>query len=455
MNTCTTCPNGVGNWLQNQNPCPDINCACDDNIFSSLVETVPTHYYQCKDIGFKDCDNDDLIKLQVNGNNENIFFLKDVWDPIAQTTNTPEVEWCRINNEIALSETELIEANAMYSIQTANDYFTGAFNINSYDNNGGQLIVIVHAKGVNANGASSSIASNPAPAPMSLGDGAIGECNPMVSLDIVAHEYTHGVLNNYINLNQNLVTTTELRLSTVAIQEALADIFSIIIRHDENGGQNTWNNQSIWTIGAEACFNHPNLPRYVNAPQNSVSTQASYYQDPVHNWSNNQMDYYNRAGVISYWFYLLSTGQQGVKGDVIQQALNVNGSENIIIEALNLMENDIRTQYTFEDFRDFTIQAAINLHGVCTNQHRSIVEAWVAVGLLDCANINISFEENDPTPADPCDKELTAIVNNGSGCYNFEWFRIDNGVEIPLNLNGVTIPVLCNNTYRVKVVDTF
>jgi hypothetical protein len=194
-----------------------------------------------------------------------------------------------------------------------------------------------------------------------------------------------------------------------------------------------------------------------NRPNENVQIYDGATSGPAQGWNNSaNPSPYNYAGVPTLWFYGLSQGGGGVA------ALGINVAENILVATLERMEqnatvnnNQAATSYTFEEFRDYTIDAVIGLHGACSTEHESVVESWISVGLFDCANINISFEENDPTPADPCDKELTAIVNNGSGCYNFEWFEIDNGNPINLNLTTQTIPVTCNKVYRVKVTDTY
>jgi hypothetical protein len=449
MNNCTTCPSGVGAWLQNQN-CPPFPapftpspCPCTDSIFSDITEAAPTHYYQCQDIGFKDCTNYDLIDLKANGVNENILVQQ-------QNAAGPpsEINWCRINNETALSSSQLIEANAMYSVQTSNSYFTNAFGINSYDNNGSIIYVTTHIPSNNANGTPPN--ANTIVASINLGDGVAGECGPMVSLDVVSHEFTHLILGAYIRIGQNNITGE-------ALQEAICDIFSIIVRYHESGGLQTWGGKSIWTIGEESCTNNPDLPRLLDNTLGSAVPQAAYYQDPTQGWDNGpNPNEYNHAGVISLWFARLSKGGGGVT------PLGIDGAEAILVKALKLMQQKVAgipgnplQDYTFEDFRDFTINAVIDLHGACSPQHKSVVDAWVSVGLFDCANISITFEENDPTPADPCDKELTAKVNNGSGCYTYEWFEIDGANIINLNLTTQTIPVVCNKVYRVKVTDTY
>jgi hypothetical protein len=344
----------------------------------------------------------------------------------------------------------------MYSTRTANNYFNTTFGINNYDNNGSHIAITTNTlsdvTGLPSNNAAANLPDpnlQNSKATIVLGNGVAGVCGPMVSLDIVSHEFTHLILGAYIKIGQNNITGE-------ALQEGICDIFSIIVRYHESGGLQTWGGKSIWTLGEESCTNNPNFPRLLDNPLGSAAPQAAYYQDPAQGWDNGpNPSKYNHAGVISLWFARLSKGGGGVT------PLGIDGAEDVVVGALELMQQKAFSNqnaiqdYTFENFRDYTIDAVIDLHGACSNQHEFVVEAWVSVGLFDCANIDITFEENDPTPADPCDKELTAKVNNGSGCYTFEWFEIDNGNLINLNLTTQKIPVICNKVYRVKVTDTY
>jgi len=411
LNSCTTCPGGV--FTQVGNPCATIACTCPTAAYTDIFEFAGTHYYECKEIPFKDCDATENILLWANRPNENIqLFYGDNTTPV-----TIPIEWCEINNEIALTENQIIEANAMYSIETTNSYFNSVFGINSFDNLGTQQRVEIYDNSTQSSNQPYPI-NNPNERVLNLGRGVLNVCGPMVSLDIVSHEFTHGVLSQYIKMGQNDVTGN-------ALQESITDIFSTIIRHDESGGLQTWGGHSIWGIGQEACTNYPTLPRLFNNPLGSTPAQAAYYQDPAQGWDNDptHLDLvraYNHAGVTTLWFYRLSQGSGGVN------ALGVDGAEAILVRALELMQQNafnngnVVQNYTFENFRDYTIDAVIDLHGVCSNQHESVVNSWISVGLLKCTNIDVAFEEVTVQPNNNCDKILTANVLNSSGCFTVE-----------------------------------
>ena len=107
--------------------------------------------------------------------------------------------------------------------------------------------------------------------------------------------------------------------------------------------------------------------------------------------------------------------------------------------------------YTFEEFRDYTLIVTSLLHGDCSTEHQSVVEAWIAVGLLDCATtpISVTLETIDGT--DPCNKDLTANVANGSHCYSYIWFKeVGGNWQQITGQTGAIIPVTCNTRYKVE-----
>jgi Zn-dependent metalloprotease len=434
-------------------PCNSItNCTCSS--FTPITTFVPTYYYNCKSINLDSCSTGGLINARSNLAKEHTQGW-DISTFVSSNAYPKNVEWC-INDTIFLNDTQRVEANGIYAIQVANKYYADPvkFGINSYDDAGSTINLFFHSTDTFGNSTNDALwgvdypvsSSMPPITGMHFGDGKVGDCQPMVSLGIVAHEYTHAVLNEYFNIKSALSTNLALSYSTKAIHESLADIFSTIIKRYEFG-------ITDWTVSNTACNTNTALVRRVDRPDSSFLKQAIYYQDTIHHWSLDSSKIYNRAGVISYWFYLLSEGGDGAKGDNVT-GLGFNTSENILRQTLKNARLDGGVlQYSFEGFRDLSLQAVIGLYGECSSQHHEVVKAWIAVGLLDCDNLDVVFVDT-PTP-DPCVKTLTAKIENGSGCYTYEWFKIVGGVDSALSINNHTINVLCNNVYKVKVTDTY
>jgi len=436
LNGSATCDFCDGNTL-GQTTCPNLSDSCTSSIHTFITTSVPTTYDNCQIIHTDSCSH--VIKLKSIRANEYIRIVDIDFDPANPGSSTPDTITWGVGDTIVLDEKQKAEANAMYSIQTSIQYFANKLAANSYDDNGSVVDIYMHFP--------SNIGrwnSDATPPQMHLGAGVSGICNYIVSLDIVGHEYTHAILDNYIDFNQDLLSTSALQYSTRALHEALADIFSVLIRYDEYGVKQ-------WDIGNIACSNHSALPRYINAPQNSKSVQATYYQDTNHDWNTDQTKIYNRAGVIAYWFYLLSEGGIGVKNDTVS-GIGIIPTELVVIKALELAKLDTTKQFSFEDFRDLTLAGVIDFYGACLTEHESVVDAWKAVGLLGCANLDVSLEVI--ADADPCLPTLRAIVENGTGCYTYVWYEdIGGSWQILAGQSGSMISAPCNKSYKVEVTD--
>lgn len=470
LNSCSYCN---GNVLNNISCNPDTSCNCSS--FMPISPHVSTLYYDCQNINVDSCDTGGMISVKSHKLQENI----ETWDissfdpNVMPATPPVPVKWC-IGYTIILDERQQSEANAMFSMLSTNDYYStpSKININSYDNLGTTIYLFLHAKGIiNGSLQQSSTAHWGSTIPlnatfplqygkgMELGDGEIGKCNPMVSLDIIAHEYTHGVLNKYFDLNSNFLGDTTRFITNNALHESLCDIFSVLIRYEEFGTID-------WSIGNESCFNHSSLPRYVNNPNSSKIIQASYYKDNNYGWLPDTISsgtifdkkkplYYNYGGVISNWFYLLSEGGTGAKGDAVS-AIGIDVAENILIQTLEFMRVDLTgaTQYTFEEFRDFSLSASSLIHGSCSQEHISVAEAWKAVGLITCDSFEVDFTVQ-PNPADTCKPWMIVTMSGGSQCYNIQWYQKDNLSNwVPISTNYQFQAGDCGFEYRVSVSDT-
>jgi len=109
------------------------------------------------------------------------------------------------------------------------------------------------------------------------------------SLDTVAHEITHGVLNQHTDL----VFTTEAQytLDAKTLHEAFSDMASVMVYHYYYGELN-------WIIGDE---NDANSKRYLDTIQTEYGAIPSYFD-----YDDAGRDFYKRMGMMTYPFYLLS-----------------------------------------------------------------------------------------------------------------------------------------------------
>lgn len=223
-----------------------------------------------------------------------------------------------------------------------------------------------------------------------LGDGVT--VNPLVSLDVVGHEFTHMVIA--ANGHGGLDYVAE----SGALNESFADIMGASIEFFAKGADANW-------LCGEDCV----LPaaggyfRSMSDPKSALgSPQPDTYEGEFWDTTNPHVN----SGVQNKWFYLLCHGGAGTndKGD----SYNVYGIG--ISQAQQIAYRNL-TQYltpaaTFLDAYQGSVQAAIDLYGSNSNAYHSVRNAWYAVGigeqdntLPDQANIDEMHIKLYPNPA--------------------------------------------------------
>ncbi len=246
-------------------------------------------------------------------------------------------------------------------------YFLDKHGRNSYDNNGSPLnsYVSYGFNYVNAFWDGSR---------MTYGDGDGVNYGPLVSLDIVGHEISHGVTQNSANLVY--------RKESGALNESFSDIFGEAI---ENFGAGT----NDWLMGDQigAGGNGGALRSFSNPNQ---------YGDPDTyggtNWRNPNCspsrfnDYcgvHTNSGVQNYWFYLLSTGGSGTNDIGSSYSVASIGMSKAASVAYRNLTVYLSNTSNYNDARLGAIQSAIDLYGAGSLEEIAVTNAWYAVGVGD------------------------------------------------------------------------
>lgn len=227
------------------------------------------------------------------------------------------------------------------------------------------------------------------------------------SLDIMGHEYTHGV----IDYEAALVYEKE----PGALNESFADIFGTMV---EKSAASTWD----WTIGENAYVN--DYMRNMSDP-NEKEDPATYLTDdfwintvnctPVQ--GNDYCGVHTNSGVQNYWFYLLSEGD--TFNNVTVTGIGTDKAARI---SYYNMCYYLSAQSGYSAARNGSISAAASLYGECSNEYQQVMNAWAAVGVGDPAAPCLSAYISGPTYLNSGDVGTwDAIVTGGSGNYNYSW----------------------------------
>ncbi len=216
---------------------------------------------------------------------------------------------------------------------------------------------------------------------MSYADGDGITYLPLVSLDIVGHEITHGVVQH----SADLAGVYE----AGALNEGFADIFGEAVERYATGGND-------WKIATQV---HPAGPFRSIINPNSTGNPDTYlgaYWDPLE-------EVHNNSTVASKWFYILSQGETGSNDFAQSYCVTGIGFDKASKVAYRALTVYMYSGSTYADTREAAIQAAIDLYGADSPEVIATTNAWHAVGVggpyfkLNCqANVYTS------TNADLC-----------------------------------------------------
>ena len=251
------------------------------------------------------------------------------------------------------------------------DYFLSQHNRNSIDNKGHKLVSLLHY-GTNFPNAFWDGKK------MIYGDGN-NNIGPLVSLDIVGHEITHGLTSN----SAMLILEDE----SGALNESFSDLFGVLI---------DWYARPLnanWTLGEE-------VSQYIRSLSNpEINNDPKFYKG--NNWKTlggtDLGGIHSNSGVQNHWFYLVVNG-----GDDINEIGNAYTVTGIGLEkAAQIIYRNLTVYLTptsnYEDARFYSIQSAQDLYGVCSAEVKAVTNAWYAVGVGESyvegnmANFEISY----------------------------------------------------------------
>jgi len=191
---------------------------------------------------------------------------------------------------------------------------------------------------------------------------------PVVSLDMVAHEFGHGITDYQIGWNYN--TFGE-------FHEGMSDIWSAIMKYRITPNQPTWRvGNQIQQNSSFNCERNLQDTKNLNARTKMENTFGTISY-------NGSSDIYFKSGVFSHWFYLLSSGGSGVNGlsnNYSAIGVGMDVAEKLIVEAV--YSGYLRNTASYAAIRTSFKNAAMSLEG---NQYgllaQKVENAWYAVGV--------------------------------------------------------------------------
>ncbi|MFN0216698.1 MAG: M4 family metallopeptidase [Saprospiraceae bacterium] len=278
--------------------------------------------------------------------------------------SNPNVDFVNNSTVWNLQEHETPVA-ALWGMEKWYDYMESNFNWQGFANDNSEMLCWVHF-GNNYNNAFWN--GNW----VNFGDGNGIHFQPLVQLDIVAHECSHALIQNTCGLIY--------QGEPGALNEGLADIFAVLV--ERFAFPNGWN----WKLGEAAYFDHANGLRRLDFPNtvNDPDTYDGQYWVNVDGCApgitNDQCGIHSNCGVLGKFFYILAHGESGVNDLGTQYnipGIGLDKAGEILLHSLHYLQ----PTDGFAEMRSATLNAAVDLFPGLEN---TVAEAWCAVGVGGC-----------------------------------------------------------------------
>jgi Zn-dependent metalloprotease len=220
---------------------------------------------------------------------------------------------------------------------------------------------------------------------MVYGDGDGYDFGALTSLDIAAHELTHGVTGNTANLTY--------ANESGALNESMSDVFAALVENAVQGdGTHNWQiGEKAFTPGQSG-----DALRYMNNPTADYQS-TDHYLDRYTGASDNGGVHLN-SGIANLAFYLTVKG--GKHPRPARQGITVSG---IGYDAAGKIWFKALTEYMtpstdFFGARNATMAAARALYGNGSGEEVSVAAAWAAVGVGTAISGTVPTPTPTPTP---------------------------------------------------------
>ncbi|MER6109988.1 M4 family metallopeptidase [Streptomyces hirsutus] len=206
---------------------------------------------------------------------------------------------------------------------------------------------------------------------MTYGDGS-GNANPLTSIDVAAHEMTHGLTSN----TAGLVYSGE----SGGLNEATSDIFGSTVEFYAANSSDVGD----YLIGEEININGNGTPlRYMDKPSKDGASKDAWYS------GIGSIDVHYSSGPANHFFYLLSEGSgtktiNGVSYDSpTSDGLPVTGigrakAEKIWFRALT---TKFTSTTNYAGARTGTLAATGELYGTDSAEYKAVQDAWAGINV--------------------------------------------------------------------------
>ncbi|MER5482243.1 M4 family metallopeptidase [Streptomyces sp. NPDC002812] len=340
------------------------------------------------------------------------------------------------------SNRETAGADAHYGAQLTWDYYKNVHGRNGLRNDGVAPYTRVHYGNayVNAFWSDSCFC-------MTYGDGT-GNAKPLTSIDVAAHEMTHGLTS----VTGNMTYSGE----SGGLNEATSDIMAAAVEFNAN---NT-NDVGDYLVGEKIDIRGNGTPlRYMDKPSKDGSSKDAWYS------GIGSIDVHYSSGPANHWYYLASEGSgakvvNGVSYDsptsdgLPVTAIGRDAASKIWFRALTVGYFKSTTNYA--DARVQTLKAAADLYGAGSVTYNNAANAWAAINVG--ARIPVGVSVTNPGSQNTVTGSAVSLQiqasSSNAGALSYAASGLPTGLSINSSTGLITGTASTAGTYNTTVTVT-
>ncbi|MFJ8585314.1 M4 family metallopeptidase [Streptomyces sp. NPDC093595] len=206
---------------------------------------------------------------------------------------------------------------------------------------------------------------------MTYGDGS-GNAKPLTSIDVAAHEMTHGLTS----VTAKLVYSGE----SGGLNEATSDIFAAAVEFHANNTQD----KGDYLVGEKIDIRGNGTPlRYMDKPSKDGSSKDFWYS------GIGSIDVHYSSGPANHWFYLLSEGSgtktiNGVTYDSPTSdglAVTGIGRDKAALIWFKALTTKFTSTTNYAGARTGTVAVATELYGAGSAEVKAVEHAWAGINV--------------------------------------------------------------------------
>jgi Zn-dependent metalloprotease len=266
----------------------------------------------------------------------------------------PEDDWSTLEHQYT---------SAHWALDKSWTYFRDVRNRNGWDGSGFKAKLRVDGWNALAEGTNTNAGYSPNTKEITIG-------RDIMALDVLAHEFTHGMTQ----FTANLGATGSFQ--SLSLDESFSDIFGEMVENHATGATNlSIGNQvpAVFNVNGVASQVIRNL---VNPAASVPFAQPSVYGGDNWAFTPDNRGPHQNGGVQNKWFSLLAQGDLLPGGYVT--GIGIDNAARIAW--LNLTTR-LGEASNYIDARNGALDVSRTIFGECSNEHLQNIRAWGVVGL--------------------------------------------------------------------------